>query len=194
LIDLYQPTSGRIRLGETNLSCLDSHEWRERIGMVDQNILLLNSTVSQNIRFGRADATHADVTAAARLANADGFIAELNEGYETIIGEKGFKLSGGQRQRLALARALMRNPEILILDEATSALDSVSEKAIQAAIDEMHETRTIIIIAHRLSTIASADHIVFLERGKIIEQGSPKELREQNGRFAELWNLQMRAT
>ena len=194
LIDLYQPTNGSLFLGETNLSYLDSHEWRERIGMVDQNILLLNSSVSENIRFGRVDATHADVTAAARLANADGFIAELNEGYETIIGEKGFKLSGGQRQRLALARALMRNPEILILDEATSALDSVSEKAIQAAIDEMHETRTIIIIAHRLSTIASADHIVFLERGKIIEQGSPKELREQNGRFAELWNLQMRTT
>jgi ATP-binding cassette, subfamily B, bacterial MsbA len=191
LIDLYQPTRGDIFIGETNLADLDSKQWRDKIGMVDQNILLLNSTVSQNIRFGRADATQAEVAAAAKLAHADEFIEDLNEGYETPIGEKGFKLSGGQRQRLALARALMRNPDLLILDEATSALDSVSEKVIQAAIDEMHETRTILIIAHRLSTIASADHVIFLDRGQIVEQGSPEALRQHNGRFAELWSLQI---
>ena len=191
LIDLYQPTRGDIFIGETNLADLDPKQWRDKIGMVDQNILLLNSTVAQNIRFGRADAAQTEVEAAAKLAHADGFIEDLNEGYDTPIGEKGFKLSGGQRQRLALARALMRNPDILILDEATSALDSVSEKVIQTAIDEMHETRTILIIAHRLSTIASADHVIFLDRGQIVEQGSPEALRQHNGRFAELWSLQM---
>jgi len=191
LIDLYQPTRGEIFIGETSLADLDSKQWRDKIGMVDQNILLLNSTISQNIRFGRADATQAEVVAAAKLAHADEFIEDLNEGYETPIGEKGFKLSGGQRQRLALARALMRNPDLLILDEATSALDSVSEKVIQAAIDDMHETRTILVIAHRLSTIANADHVIFLDRGQIVEQGTPEALRQQNGRFAEMWALQM---
>jgi len=190
LIDLYQPTKGRILVGGSDLSEADSGQWRDIIGMVDQNILLLNATISQNICFGRNDASESEIQEAARLAHADGFIETLQDKYDTSIGEKGFKLSGGQRQRVALARALLRDPEILILDEATSALDSVSERVIQRAIDEMHKTRTIVIIAHRLSTIANVDHVLFLDQGEIVEQGSPAALREKKGRFAEMWNLQ----
>ena len=189
-VGLYAPTSGRITVDNKDLAQLDSFQWRDHIGMVDQEVVLLNTSISQNIRFGRDDASREDVERAAKLAHSHEFIEVLSEGYDTPIGEKGFKLSGGQRQRIALARALVRDPGILVLDEATSALDSASEKVIQDAIDEMHDSRTILIVAHRLSTIAKADHIVFLEHGRVVEQGSPAELLEQGGKFAHLWNLQ----
>ena len=165
-------------------------KWRANIGVVDQDVFLLNTSIFANIRFARPWASDADVEQAAKMANAHEFITGFENGYETEIGNRGYRLSGGQQQRLSLARALLRNPQILILDEATSALDSESEYLIKKAIDEMHHSRTILIIAHRLSTVATADKILVIEKGRVSEQGTKASLLEKAGKFASLWELQ----
>jgi ATP-binding cassette subfamily B protein/subfamily B ATP-binding cassette protein MsbA len=190
LVGLYKPTSGSIVVDGENLNVLSIKGWREKIGVVDQDVFLLNTSVIENIKFSRPDATREAVEAAAKMAHAHEFIEQLEDGYDTLVGDRGYGLSGGQQQRLSLARALLRNPDILILDEATSALDTVSERLIQKALEEMHSSRTVLVIAHRLSTIANADNIIVLERGRIVEQGSKEELVSKEGEFAALWKLQ----
>lgn len=191
LLGLYSATSGSIEIDGQSLNSLDLGSWRRKLGVVDQDVFLLNTTIKENITFGRSDVDWNEIEVAAKVANAHDFIKELKDGYDTIIGDRGFQLSGGQQQRLALARALMGNPEILILDEATSALDSVSEKLIQTTLEELHQTRTMLVVAHRLSTVKRADHIVVLHRGEIIEQGSWSELLENNSTFSRMWKLQV---
>jgi ATP-binding cassette, subfamily B, bacterial MsbA len=191
LLGLYEPTKGRICVDGRDLASLDSADWRYNIGMVDQNVFLLNTSITENIRFGRTDASQDDIVHAATLAHADEFIRSLGNGYDTQIGEHGFKLSGGQRQRLALARALVRNPKILLLDEATSALDTISERHIQDAIKAMHGLRTIVIVAHRLSTVTDSDQIVVIDKGCVVEKGAKAELIKDAGQFARMWDLQV---
>ena len=192
LIGLYAPSSGTIKIDDENLTNIDLNDWREKIGVVDQDVFLLNTTVLENIKFARPDATQEAVEAACKMSYAHDFIKNLEKGYETEIGERGYRLSGGQQQRLSLARALLRNPQLLILDEATSALDSISEKLIQEALEKMYQTRTILVIAHRLSTIADADNIIVLNQGRIVEQGRKDDLVATSGEFAKLWHLQTR--
>ena len=168
---------------------LDS--WRQLIGVVDQEVFLLNTSVLENIRFARPEIPETSVIDAAKMANAHQFIQEFDQGYDTIVGDRGFKLSGGQQQRIGLARALVHNPEILVLDEATSALDSISEHMIQQALENMHNQKTILMIAHRLSTVRNADYILVLDKGKLVEQGTRDDLLEADGYFAKLWELQV---
>ena len=155
-----------------------------------QESSLFHRSIFENISYGRPGATDEEVHEAARLASADEFIANLPNGYDTLVGERGVKLSGGQRQRIAIARAIIKDAPILVLDEATSALDSESEAAIQEALANLMEGRTSIVVAHRLSTIAGLDRIVVLRDGKIVEQGSHKELLAKNGEYAKLWSRQ----
>jgi ATP-binding cassette subfamily B protein/subfamily B ATP-binding cassette protein MsbA len=155
-----------------------------------QDTFLFNSSIFDNIRFGNPGATIADVEAAAQKAQAHTFITELPMGYETVIGERGYRLSGGQRQRLSLSRAILRDPELLILDEATSALDTESEELVQQAIDQFEGKYTVLVIAHRLSTVVNADIICVMEQGKIIERGSHSELIKLGGRYSKLWAMQ----
>ena len=190
LLGLYQPSSGSIVVDGVDMRDMDDVLWREKIGLVEQDIFLLNSTVSANIAFAREEATEVEIMRAADAAHASEFINQLPKGLETVIGDRGHKLSGGQRQRLALARALLRSPDVLLLDEATSSLDSVSEKQIRAAIEAMHHERTIVIIAHRLSTIEKADNIVVFDKGGIVEQGTISELLAKQGQFWRLWESQ----
>lgn len=180
----YDPTEGDIRLDGMSLREFDITSVRQRIAIVSQDTFIFNTSVRNNIAYG-IDVEDAEVMAVAQLANAVQFIEDLPEGLDTVLGDRGVRLSGGQRQRIAIARALLRNPEILILDEATSALDSVSERLIQASIEELSVGRTVIAIAHRLSTIMRADKVVVLEQGQIIEQGTYQELLAQRGK---LWN------
>jgi ATP-binding cassette subfamily B protein/subfamily B ATP-binding cassette protein MsbA len=187
---LYQPTVGSIKVDGGDLAGLNIASWRKQLGVVEQSVLLLNASVRENICFGRETNSLETVKAAAIAAHADQFIENLELGYDTILGDKGFKLSGGQKQRIALARALYGNPEFLILDEATSALDTVSEKSIQQALAEMSKTRAILVVAHRLSTIADADEILVLEGGQIVERGNKEALLSKEGKFAHLWRMQ----
>jgi ATP-binding cassette subfamily B protein/subfamily B ATP-binding cassette protein MsbA len=189
-LGLYKPTKGSIEVDGRNLHSLNIRDWREHIGVVDQQVFLLNASVKDNVSFARPGATFDDIERATRAAHAHEFVEKLKDGYDTIIGEKGYILSGGQQQRLALARALLRNPDILVLDEATSALDTVSERLVQKALEEMHSYRTILVIAHRLSTVVNADQIVVLENGQIVEFGTKDELLKRPGKFAQLWSLQ----
>ena len=159
---------------------------RRQLAVVMQDSILLSGSVFDNIRFAKPDATKAQISKAAQMANAEEFILKMPEGYETLVGERGVALSGGQRQRIAIARSILRNPPVLILDEATSALDYESERLIQEALDRLSEGRTVITIAHRLSTIKNADRIVVLRDGVIVEQGNFKELNAQKGVFADL--------
>ena len=190
LLGLYEPDSGAILIDGRDLRGVDIRSWRRHIGVVDQDVHLLNTTVTENIRFARLDATDEMIEAAARTAHAHEFIEKLGYGYNTVLGDRGYKLSGGQKQRLALARAILMGPDLLVLDEATSALDSISERLIQQAIEEMHNACTVIIVAHRLSTIENADKIIVLDKGRIIEQGSKASLIEKGGAFRKLWDLQ----
>jgi subfamily B ATP-binding cassette protein MsbA len=194
LIDLvprfHDPTHGRITLDGVDLRELRLAELRALLGIVTQETILFHDTVRNNIAYGCADATDAEVQAAARAANAHDFIAAMPEGYDTVIGERGVRLSGGQRQRIAIARALLRNPPILILDEATSALDTESERLVQQAIDELLHDRTVLVIAHRLSTVRQADLILVMQDGRIVQRGTHDELMAEGGMYRRLYELQ----
>jgi ABC-type multidrug transport system fused ATPase/permease subunit len=163
---------------------------RSLVGSVMQETLLFNDTIEANIKYGSPDATREQVVAAAKLANAHDFIMSQPEGYDRMVGEKGFALSGGERQRIAIARAILRNPPILILDEATSALDTVTERLVQDAIDKLMKDRTTFAIAHRLSTIREADLILVMQEGKIVERGTHTELYEADGVYRKLCDMQ----
>lgn len=182
--------SGAIYVDGQDIRDVTQNSLREAIAYVPQESSLFHRSVFDNIAYGRPGATDEEVYEAARLANADEFIAGLPDGYDTLVGERGIKLSGGQRQRIAIARAILKDAPILVLDEATSALDSESEAAIQAALANLMEGRTSIVVAHRLSTIAGLDRIVVLRDGKIVEQGSHKELLKKGGEYAKLWDRQ----
>ncbi|NJN72983.1 MAG: ABC transporter ATP-binding protein [Limnothrix sp. RL_2_0] len=191
LIGLYQPTNGDVLANNRSIYDYKQSDWRQRIGVVSQDTVVFNMSIFENLRYGAPDKSLEEVIEVAKAAQAHQFISDLPEGYETIVGERGYRLSGGQRQRLALARALVKDPDILILDEATSALDSQSEKLIQEALDQFQENRTVIVIAHRLSTIVGADQIIVMEQGKIIERGNHQSLIEQDGAYAKAWRLQV---
>ena len=190
LIGLYQPSSGQIAVNGKGLQSYNQASWRQRVGVVSQDTFIFNNSILDNLRYGAPEATFEEVVEAAKAAQAHQFILELPDGYETTVGERGYRLSGGQRQRLALARAILKQPEILILDEATSALDSESERLIQQALAQFQCDRTVIVIAHRLSTIVEADQILVMERGQLVEQGSHRTLIQKQARYAHYWNLQ----
>jgi len=187
------PTSGRITVDGVDLRDLRLADIRAILGIVTQETILFHDTVRANIAYGRADAPQDQVEAAARAANAHEFITAMPQGYDTVLGEKGTRLSGGQRQRIAIARALLRNPPLLILDEATSALDTESERLVQQAIDQVMAHRAVLVIAHRLSTVRRADQIVVMDRGRIVERGTHDELLRLNGLYRRLYDLQFAA-
>lgn len=190
LARFYDVSEGEILIDGQNIKNLKLTDYRQLLGMVTQESVLFNDSVYNNILMGNPDATEAQVMEAAKIANAHEFISQLQDGYHTNIGDDGNKLSGGQKQRVSIARAVLKNPPIMILDEATSALDTESERYVQDALEKMMENRTSLIIAHRLSTIQKADHIVVMEKGDIIEQGSHQELMEKNGTYRKLVELQ----
>jgi ABC-type multidrug transport system fused ATPase/permease subunit len=185
-----RPTGGQLLIDGRDLGDLKLADYRAQLGVVLQENFLFDGTVADNIRFARPDATRAEIEEVARIANSHDFISEFPDGYDTIVGERGIKLSGGQRQRIAIARALLADPRILILDEATSSLDSESEYKIQEGLRRLRQGRTAFVIAHRLSTIRSADQIVVLEAGEIVERGSHAELMALGGRYRELHDRQ----
>ena len=186
----YDPTSGRVTLDGTDLRDFRIADLRRLVGAVQQETLLFNDTIEENIKYGSPHATHDEVVAAAKMANAHDFILSQPEGYGRMCGEKGFALSGGERQRIAIARAILRNPPILILDEATSALDTVTEKLVQDALENLMQNRTVFAIAHRLSTIRNADLILVMDRGRIVERGTHDELYAKNGVYRKLCDMQ----
>jgi len=190
LTRFYDVTEGSIEIDGENIKNLNLKDYRSLLGMVTQESVLFNDTVYNNIAMGKENATREEIIEASKIANAHQFIESLPEGYDTNIGDDGNKLSGGQKQRVSIARAVLKNPPIMILDEATSALDTESERYVQDALEKMMENRTSLIIAHRLSTIQKADHIVVMEKGDIIEQGSHQELMEKNGTYRKLVELQ----
>ena len=184
LLQFYQPTQGAIYFGSELASSFDLHQLRQQMAIVPQEVLLFSGSILENIRFGRPDATEQEVIEAAKKANAWEFIVGFPEQLNTEVGDRGIQLSGGQKQRIAIARAILKNPSILILDEATSALDSTSERLVQEALEELMKGRTSIVIAHRLSTIRQADQILVLQDGQITEQGKHDELMALNGQYA----------
>ncbi|MGC1480226.1 MAG: ABC transporter transmembrane domain-containing protein [Chthoniobacterales bacterium] len=190
LLRFYDPQSGVVRLDGYDLKDIKQTSLRENIGIVTQESFLFHDTIFENIRYGRLDATRAEIEAAAKLAYAHEFIMEQPEGYDTVVGDKGSLLSGGQQQRLAIARALLKNAPILLLDEATSALDSESERMIQAALERLAQGRTVIAIAHRLSTILKSDQIVVMDQGRIAEIGTHSQLLEESGLYRKLYEIQ----
>ena len=188
----YDVDSGTISIDGHDIRQVTADSLREQIGLVPQETMLFSTTVMENIRYGRLDATDEEVVEAARAANAEEFIKDLPEGYDTKLGERGLNLSGGQRQRLAIARAILKNPRVLILDEATSALDTESEKIVQDALDKLMVGRTSFVIAHRLSTIFNADQIFVVENGHLREHGTHEELLAAGGLYSNLYNIQFR--
>lgn len=188
----YDVDSGTITIDGHDIRQVTADSLREQIGLVPQETMLFSTTVMENIRYGRLDATDEEVVEAARAANAEEFIKDLPEGYDTRLGERGLNLSGGQRQRLAIARAILKNPRVLILDEATSALDTESEKIVQDALDKLMVGRTSFVIAHRLSTIFNADQIFVVENGHLREHGTHEELLAAGGLYSNLYNIQFR--
>jgi subfamily B ATP-binding cassette protein MsbA len=190
LAGIYSPTQGAILLDGVDLLDIDLQSWQQKLGVVSQDTFLFNASIAYNIAFGTPGATDAQIEAAAAKAQAVGFISALPNGFKTLIGERGYRLSGGQRQRISLARAILRDPELLILDEATSALDSQSERLVQEAIEQFERQHTVLVIAHRLSTIVNADLICVMDKGKIVERGNHLQLIAQNSCYANLWRQQ----
>lgn len=196
LLRFYDIQDGAVRIDGQDIRDVSQTSLRRNIGVIAQDVALLHRSVGDNIRYGRPEATHEDIEQVAKVAKADGFIADLadsegRKGYQAFVGDRGIKLSGGQRQRVAIARVLLKDAPILILDEATSALDSESEAAIQEKLNLVMEGKTVIAIAHRLSTIARMDRIIVLDKGRIVEEGRPEELVERDGLFARLWKRQI---
>jgi len=190
LARFHEPTNGRILLDGLDFQKFEINSLRWKMAIVGQKSFIFNTSIRHNIAYGTPLATEEEIIEAARLANALEFIQKLPQGFDTIIGADGMQLSGGQQQRIAIARALVRNPEILILDEPTSALDAITEQVIQELLDKFTIGRTVIVIAHRLSTVAKADKVVVIEQGKIMEQGSYQDLIQQQGKFWQYYQTQ----
>ena len=186
----YDTTSGYVKIDGEDIREIKLESLRRMMGIVSQEIILFNDTVKQNIAYGQEEIKDSNIISAAKAANAMEFIEELPNGFDTIIGERGVKISGGQKQRLSIARAIIKNPSLLILDEATSSLDTESEKLVQEAIEKLMKDRTVLVIAHRLSTVKNADNIIVLEQGKIIEKGNHVELIDKKGKYSELYAVQ----
>ncbi len=190
ILRLYEVQYGQIYLDGIELTNLNLKDLRRAIGLVSQDVFLFHGTVSENIAYGSFEASNREIVNAAKIAEAHEFIAQLPDGYKTIVGERGQKLSGGQRQRIAIARAVLKNPPILILDEATSAVDNETEAAIQRSLERITKNRTTIAIAHRLSTVRNADCIFVMEEGRVVESGQHEQLIEHDGVYASLWRVQ----
>jgi ATP-binding cassette subfamily B protein len=190
LLRFYDPASGRIVIDDVDIAAADPQAVRARIGLVPQETMIFGTSARENIRYGRPDATDAEIEAAAGAAAADEFIRKLPEGFDTFLGEKGARLSGGQKQRIAIARAILKNPPILLLDEATSSLDSESERLVQDALEKLMRNRTTLVIAHRLATAVNSDRIVVIERGRLVGTGRHAELLRDNALYARLAALQ----
>ena len=186
----YDPQAGRILLDGIDLRQMARADFRRAFALVPQDPVIFAASARENIRFGRPEATDAEVEAAARAAAADGFLSALPEGYDTFLGERGVMLSGGQKQRVAIARAILRDAPVLLLDEATSALDAESERAVQAAVETLSQGRTVLVVAHRLATVKRADRIVVFEGGRIVAQGTHDALVAEGGLYARLARLQ----
>jgi ATP-binding cassette subfamily B protein len=193
LFRFYEVSGGRILVDGQDIRDVTQTSLRSAIGIVPQDTVLFNNTIRYNIRYGRWQASDAEVEAAARLAQIDDFIRLSPKGYDTEVGERGLKLSGGEKQRVAIARTILKAPPILVLDEATSALDSHTEKDIQDALEQVSQNRTTLVIAHRLSTIVEADDIIVLDQGTIVERGTHHQLLANDGLYASMWNRQREA-
>ena len=190
ILRLFELTDGQILIDSQNILEVTQDSLRERISMIPQDPMLFHRSLMENIRYGRLDASDEEVIEAAKKAHAHDFITQTQQGYQSLVGERGVKLSGGQRQRIAIARAILKDAPILILDEATSALDSVTEKKIQQGLDYLMQNKTVLVIAHRLSTVAHMDRILVFDEGKVIEDGRHTELLSQQGHYAHLWQMQ----
>ena len=187
---LYEVSSGAVRYGGDDVRDLKHESLMERIGVVTQEPYLFHATIAENLRYAKPDASDEELEQAARLANIHDTIATFEHGYDTVVGERGYRLSGGEKQRIAIARVLLKNPRVLVLDEATSALDTLNERVVQRALDDARSGRTTVAIAHRLSTIVDADRIYVLDAGRIIEQGTHDALLELEGAYAALYSQQ----
>jgi ATP-binding cassette subfamily B protein/subfamily B ATP-binding cassette protein MsbA len=190
LLRLYEPTSGELLIDGSDAKNYSLESWRALFGVVSQDPFVFNDTILENIRFGALEATDEAIIAASKMAEAHEFIENATMKYATVVGERGHRLSGGERQRLSLARAFVRNSDILVLDEATSSLDSESEKCIQTVLEKFQGKKTIVLVAHRLSTVMHADRIFVVDNGRIVEEGSFQELVDLKGVLAKLWDLQ----
>jgi ABC-type multidrug transport system fused ATPase/permease subunit len=193
LMRYFHPEQGIIKVDEKDIDSYDVRAFRRQVGIVPQEVILFGGSIRDNIAYGHSKASEEQIIEAAKQANAWEFIERFPDGLDTLVGERGVQLSGGQKQRVAIARAILKNPRILILDEATSSLDSESEKLVQEALDSLMENRTTIMIAHRLSTVRQADRILVLQEGKIVEQGTHEELKQNEGLYQNLLELQFSA-
>ena len=187
---LYEASEGSVRYAGDDVRGLRQEPLMDRIGVVTQEPYLFHATIAENLRYAQPDATQQQIEQAAKLANIHDTIMTFEHGYDTVVGERGYRLSGGEKQRIAIARVLLKNPRVLVLDEATSALDTVNERIVQRALDDARSGRTTIAIAHRLSTVVDADRIYVVSAGRIIEQGAHDELLEFDGAYAELYAQQ----